>query len=69
MIPIRPFRRRKRDILALALKNLAPAEELFCTDATYLNIKERVGIIKARYSDRTFKTIGWYGIQKIKRIA
>lgn len=69
MIPRRPYRQRTRDILILALRSLAPAEEILCTSASYRNIRDRVEAFKATHPERVYRNIDWYNVTKIKRVA
>jgi hypothetical protein len=60
---------KPKDILALALKNLWPGEELICTSRTYGNIRERVDAFAVSHKDRRLATITWENIKKIRRVA
>ena len=61
------FIRKPKDILALALKNLWPGEELLCSKAIYDKIDDRVEAFKAIQTDRRIVTIQWGDIRKIRR--
>jgi hypothetical protein len=62
------FVKKPKDILALALKNLWPGEELLCTKATYDAIAERVDAFRAIQTDRRLATIAWGEVRKIRRV-
>ena len=65
----RPFRRRPKDILNLALKNLWPGEELLCTVQAYRNIKDRLDVIAKTWPDRKIGVIPSGPIMKLRRVA
>ena len=62
------FVRKPKDILALALKNLWPGEELLCTKATYDAIADRIEAFKAIQTDRRLATIAWGQVRKVRRV-
>ena len=64
----KPFRRKPKDILALALKNLWAGEELICTKTTYNAIADRVDKFSAIQTDRRLATISLGEIRKIRRV-
>jgi hypothetical protein len=59
--------RKSKDILALALKNLWPGDELLCTSNTYSNIKDRIEEFSTSHKDRRIDAIPWGTIRKIRR--
>jgi hypothetical protein len=69
MITRRPYRRRPKDILNLALKSLAPKEELLCTSKTFDAINERVALFYSVNPTQKYAVTPWDGVKKIKRLA
>jgi hypothetical protein len=64
----RPYRRRTKDILNLALKSLAPKEELLCTNKTFEAIDERISLFYSVNSGQRHAVISWGPVKKVKRL-
>jgi len=62
------FRRKPKDILDIALRNLFQGEELLCTPRTLENIKGRVESFNLLRQDRRMSVISSVGIRKIRRV-
>ena len=62
------FKRRPKDILDIALRNLFQGDELICTPRTLENIRERVEQFNQLRQDRRVSVISSVGIRKIRRV-
>lgn len=65
----RRFVRKRKDILALALKGLWPGQELLCTPRTYAAIEQRLEAFLAVQQDKRLATIRYGELRKIRRVA
>ena len=66
----RQFRRRPKDVLVIALRNLLQSEELLCTQRTYTNIKDRLEAFRESRKDVIRIETVPYGptMRKIRRV-
>jgi hypothetical protein len=64
----RSFRKRPKDILTMALKNLWPGEELLCTKRTHEAIRGRVEVFCQSRKDKRIATIQATDVVKIRRV-
>ena len=66
----RRFKRRPKDPLVIALRNLLQGEELLCTSKTYANIKDRVEAFRESRKDVIRIETMPYGpvMRKIRRV-
>jgi hypothetical protein len=63
------YRRKKRNILNLALKSLAPSEFLLCTNRTFESINDRVAEFYRANPTQRYAVIPQGSLKKIKRLA
>jgi hypothetical protein len=63
------FKRKPKDILDIALRNLFQGEELLCTARTFGNIKGRVESFNCSHQDKRMGVIPSMGIRIIRRVA
>ena len=64
-----PQRKRKKDVLNLALKNLRVGDEgLIFSFRTYDAIKERIEYFRSLYPEQRHRVWGYGNVQRIKRL-
>jgi hypothetical protein len=66
----RRFKRRPKDVLVIALRNLLQGEYLLCTQRTYTNIKDKVEAFRESRKDVIRIETTPYGpvMRKIRRV-
>lgn len=65
----RTFRRRPKDILSLALRNLLVGEHLTVTQKSYDSIRDRYEAFKQSRQDLKFQVVPNGVVKRIRRVA